>query len=222
MTRLAMLALSLLSIIFLPTLASAVSINHSSAKSRYTQPHSLGDSYAFDPRDGWQSLNASSSHSQHRRGTSEKVVPAQKSGFSLFGVAQVMGAVINGLRGQGDSEPVTITWYTGKDLLNPSCWSNTEWAPTDSSFVCALTLEGWQNKPQCFKFIEVCKGPSKCVFVRVVDSCAGCADASHHIDMTKGAFSVLEDPDQGTATVMARPASGDPDSWYEDLWGPQT
>ncbi len=41
--------------------------------------------------------------------------------------------VIDTLKGIGKPEPVTITWYTGHDLLNPSCWDNTPWHPS----VCA-------------------------------------------------------------------------------------
>ena len=66
----------------------------------------------------------------------------------------------------------------------------------------------------------VCNGPKKCVFVRKVDTCAGCAPGSKHVDLTKGAFSQLADPDEGVLNVQMRHAT-DPDEWYEDLWGPK-
>lgn len=69
----------------------------------------------------------------------------------------------------------------------------------------------------CF---TVCNGPKKCVFVRKVDTCAGCAPGSKHVDLTKGAFSQLADPDEGVLNVQMRHAT-DPDEWYEDLWGPK-
>ncbi|KAI0796578.1 hypothetical protein C8Q75DRAFT_741587 [Abortiporus biennis] len=128
--------------------------------------------------------------------------------------------IISSLKGVGKAEPVTITWYTGHDLLNPSCWPNPTWAPSDASFACALTLEGWTTRPKCFKFLELCNGPKKCVFVRVVDSCAGCAKGSKHVDLTQAAFTQLASLDQGLLQVQMRQAT-DPEGWSEDLWGPQ-
>lgn len=138
--------------------------------------------------------------------------------------------------------------YTGNDLKNPSCWSDGSWTPTDESFVCALTLKGWTNRPSCFSFLErkhlllcspdnifnrmigltrafclygsylttiVCNGPSKCIFVRVVDTCAGCAEGSHHVDLTQAAFKKLASLDTGILNVNMRLASL-PESapWY--------
>lgn len=104
----------------------------------------------------------------------------------------------------------------------------------DASFACALTLDGWTTKPKCFKFLEracyiqtlrhalfdawtVCNSPKKCVFVRVVDSCAGCAKASKHVDLTQAAFKELADLDTGLLTVQMRQAT-DPDGWYVYPW----
>ncbi len=75
--------------------------------------------------------------------------------------------------------------------------------------------------PHITTFLSVCNGPKKCVFVRVIDSCAGCAKGSKHVDLTKSAFSQLADLNEGVLTVQMRGAT-DPDDWYEDLWGPQT
>lgn len=41
-------------------------------------------------------------------------------------------SVVETIKGVGKAEPVMITWYTGHDLLNPSCWPNPSWAPTAS------------------------------------------------------------------------------------------
>lgn len=68
--------------------------------------------------------------------------------------------------------------------------------------------------------LAVCNGPKKCVFVRVVDSCAGCAVGSKHVDLTKSAFSQLANLNEGILNVQMRLAT-EPDDWFEDLWGPQ-
>jgi hypothetical protein len=101
----------------------------------------------------------------------------------------------------------------------------------DKSFVGAVTLDGWTTKPQCFHFIErelqtcsefdvmlhssvilVCNDLKKCVFIRVVDTCAGCAKGSRHVDLTRAAFNELASPDEGVLTVQMRHAT-DPDNW---------
>ena len=58
----------------------------------------------------------------------------------------------------------------------------------------------------------VCNTPKKCVFVRVVDSCAGCAKGSKHVDLTKAAFSALANLDEGLLTVHMREATN-PVGW---------
>ena len=68
--------------------------------------------------------------------------------------------------------------------------------------------------------MTVCNTPKKCIFVRVVDSCAGCAPGSKHVDLTKAAFSQLAELNEGVLTVQMRMAT-EPKDWYEDLWGPQ-
>ena len=86
--------------------------------------------------------------------------------------------------------------------------------------------------------LAVCNTPKKCVFVRVVDTCAGCAAGSKHVDLTRAAFGQLASFDQGTLTVQLRLAT-EPSGWYalhalwyrketltlyiryEDLWGPK-
>ena len=50
----------------------------------------------------------------------------------------------------------------------------------------------------------VCNGPKKCVFVRVVDSCAGCDAGSKHVDLTKAAFAQLADLNDGILNVQMR------------------
>ncbi|KAI0750904.1 hypothetical protein C8Q80DRAFT_1268213 [Daedaleopsis nitida] len=231
---------------------------------RYTTPHSLGDNYVFDPRDGWQTVNTTNldykytppakvdsgsdsdsdaddvehaysqdasstqnhtllprakktSHSKPKKASEKKVGKTKSATDVLKG----LGKIANSIKGIGKPEPVTITWYTGHDLLNPSCWSNPTWAPTDQSFAAALTMDGWSTKPRCFKFLELCHSPQKCVFARVVDSCAGCAKGSKHVDLTKAAFSSLADPDQGILTVQMREATDPLHVWFEELWGPK-
>jgi len=199
---------------------------------KYSRFHSLGEQYNFDPKDGWQQVNISSMQYKYRRDSqstsnSPGIVgqPNKRSSvtseISLSGTIKgVVKAIINGLKAIGSSEAVTITWYTGQDLLNPSCWEQSGWHPSDSSFACAITEDGWMSKPECFDFIELCNTPKKCVFVRVVDSCAGCAPGSKHVDLTKAAFAQLADLNEGILSVQLR-KSTKPDHWYESLWGPQ-
>ncbi|ETW84391.1 hypothetical protein HETIRDRAFT_416087 [Heterobasidion irregulare TC 32-1] len=219
----------------------------SPAELRYSRSHSLGENYIFDNRDGWQSVNISDMLYKYSTSTGEASQieaeggnygfdsiwkrsgknyrknpgkrPEEKSG-GLGGIADTVKNMFKGLKGIGKAQDVTITWYTGHDLENPSCWSESQWAPTDASFACALTMDGWQSKPQCFKFLELCNTPKKCVFVRVVDTCAGCAKGSKHVDLTKAAFGQLADFDKGVLTVQMRMAT-EPESWIEKLWGPK-
>ncbi|KLO08524.1 hypothetical protein SCHPADRAFT_835226 [Schizopora paradoxa] len=189
----------------------------------YSRAHSLRDDYSFDDKEGWHTVNATSlGYKQEAEEPEKRSAAKAASKLSLGGtVSHAINEVWNGLKGKGSSQTVKITWYTGHDLLNPSCWSDTKWAPTDDSMACALTLEGWTTQPKCFSFLEVCNGPKKCVFVRVVDSCAGCAAGSKHVDLTKGAFSELADESVGILNVQMRIAT-EPTSWFEDLWGPKS
>ncbi|KAJ7228763.1 hypothetical protein GGX14DRAFT_414881 [Mycena pura] len=219
MSRLASFALFFIFIVSLSVIGSARSIagTHAIAKSKYTTSHSLGDSYTFDPRDGWQTFNTTNLHYKYPRNSASKSSKPNKPETVVEDVAAA-AAALKTLKGIGDT--VKVTWYTGQDLLNPSCWSNVNWHPTDESFVCATTLTGWTNKPKCFDFLELCTHPSKCIFVRVVDTCAGCQRGSHHVDLTRAAFGQLAPFDEGVLNVHMRPAT-QPTSWYEDLWGPK-
>ncbi|KZT24432.1 hypothetical protein NEOLEDRAFT_1242384 [Neolentinus lepideus HHB14362 ss-1] len=225
------------------------------AYTRYTTPHSLGDNYVFDARDGWQTTNVTDMQYKYSRSSvshgneslvdssglekraskaksSKKATSSTKSKLKTLAlskaniltgasVVHALDSVWNSLKGIGKAEDVTITWYTGHDLENPSCWASGNWAPTDNSFACALTLDGWTSKPQCFKFLELCKDSKTCVFVRVVDTCAGCAPGSKHVDLTKAAFSNLADINEGILSVHMRPATDPSPHWFEELWGPK-
>ncbi|KAK7470756.1 hypothetical protein VKT23_002175 [Stygiomarasmius scandens] len=208
----------------------------------YTRPHTLGNSYKFNTRDGWTTVNATDFEYKYRRDNpieTRREKSKSKSKTASYHLTSKLKAIkasaldhltsttgvkklteLLGLKGIGPQEDVKVTWYTGHDLQNPSCWPSVGWAPTDSSFICALTMDGWTNKPQCFKFLEVCNGPEKCIFVRVVDTCAGCAPGSKHVDLTKSAFGQLADLGMGTLTVQMRIAN-DPSVWFEELWGPK-
>jgi len=213
--------------LFVPVFAGHGTVLASS-ESKYAKAHSLGNGYNFDHRDGWQSVNVSNlaykySRSNNANSDSGSLAKRSTAKATTSGIGQVVGVINNvweGLKGIGQAQPVTITWYTGHDLKNPSCWSNGNWAPTDSSFACALTLDGWTTRPKCFKFLELCNTPKKCVFVRVVDTCAGCAAGSKHVDLTRAAFGALANFDEGVLTVQLRLAT-EPNGWYENLWGPK-
>ncbi|KAF4619270.1 hypothetical protein D9613_005135 [Agrocybe pediades] len=225
---------------FVPAFAGRATSIRAISKSKYTTAHSLGDDYRFDPRDGWQSINVTDLGYKYRRqlqpegysndpardgvsafenrSTRKKSIP-KKHGLSQA-ISGVLKNALQGLKGVGKPEQVTITWYTGHDLKNPSCWTDGRWSPTDASFACALTMEGWTTRPKCFKFLELCNTPKKCVFVRVVDTCAGCAPGSKHVDLTRAAFGQLASFDEGVLQVQLRPAT-EPHGWYEELWGPK-
>ncbi|KAG8746401.1 hypothetical protein FRC10_005112 [Ceratobasidium sp. 414] len=199
--------------------------------SNHPRSHAYDSNYGFSSRDGWETVAVTNLPYKYDNVTSTQTGPPprrQRSGVKrvvgdILGgtVSHALGASWNSVRGAGKSQDVTITCvqvpkvfrrYTGEDLQNPSCWPESGWAPTDASFACALTLEGWTTKPSCFKFLELCNGSDKCIFVRVVDTCAGCKKGSKHVDLTKAAFAELADLDLGILTVQMRMAS-DPRTW---------
>ncbi|OJA16981.1 hypothetical protein AZE42_00568 [Rhizopogon vesiculosus] len=225
-----------------------ITITQGVEDNQYDKAHQLPETHSFDPRDGWQAITISNLNykyhaSHHKRhsfheslhesspsntpanvdASKFKESPAKASNAStrVLRVVRSLASIFAGLVGKGSPQSVTITWYTGHDLENPSCWSNGEWSPTDKSFVGAVTMEGWTTKPECFKFIELCNDTKQCIFVRIVDTCAGCAKGSPHVDLTKAAFSNLADLDEGVLTVQMREAT-EPDKWNLDLWGPKT
>ncbi|KAF9498449.1 hypothetical protein BDN71DRAFT_1443276 [Pleurotus eryngii] len=225
---------------------AAVLHNRYNAKELYTKAHSLGANYQFSPRDGWHTVNVTNSIHTYRRQVEDtpsvetreaKHASSKKSQSNPKSVSKpkqkpkeasggrfpsVSAAINKALTAMGKVSEVVITWYTGHDLENPSCWANGDWTPSDQAFVGAVTLEGWADRPSCLKFVELCSSPSKCVFVRIVDTCAGCAKGSQHVDLTKGAFQQLASLDDGKLSVKMRhatnPATG---IWFADLWGPQ-
>ncbi|KAG8711932.1 hypothetical protein FRC11_001432 [Ceratobasidium sp. 423] len=191
-----------------------------------TKSHSYNPSYNFHTRDGWEAVpvtnlsykygnatNGRPDQQRRQRSGTKRGVKVDMDADIIGGtVGHAVGEAWNELKGLGKAQGVTITWYTGEDLQNPSCWPESDWAPTDASFACALTLEGWNNKPSCFRFLELCNGPDKCIFVRVVDTCAGCKKGSRHVDLTKAAFAALADLDVGILTVQMRMATS-PRTW---------
>ncbi|KZV69194.1 hypothetical protein PENSPDRAFT_633349 [Peniophora sp. CONT] len=215
------------------TLAHAAAPSGSLNDIRHARAHSYSDDYAFSPEDGWTTLTASDEPYKYPNETQAmphaEAVPDESSkdpasgGLLSRGLEKIttkLKSITKGLHGMGQPEDVVVTWYTGHDLQNPSCWPNSDWAPTDESYACALTLDGWKDKPACFRFLELCNTPKKCVFVRVVDTCAGCAKGSKHVDLTRAAFGELADYDEGIVKVKMRMAS-EPETWSEKLWGPQ-
>jgi len=90
-----------------------------------------------------------------------------------------------------------LTWYTGHDLLYPSCCDRSGFTPTDKSMIAAVT-EIWSGKPACGTYVQIRpKGSKKSIVVRVVDTCAGCPKQKPHFDLTKTAFSKLMSLDIG-------------------------
>ena len=113
----------------------------------YARAHSLGSNYTFDEGHGWESVFVSSSHSRRSLSGSEPSnasLPFPEAGLPSLAskrskepsladtLVHTINSVWNGLRGSGHPEKVKITWYTGQDLQNPSCWAEPTWAPTVS------------------------------------------------------------------------------------------
>ena len=63
-----------------------------------------------------------------------------------------------------------------------------------------------------FLFLAVCNMAKKCIFVRVVDTCAGCKPGSHHIDLPEVPFRELANPNDGVRDAYFREAE-DPSIW---------
>jgi len=125
---------------------------------------------------------------------------------------------------------VVITWYTGHDLLYPSCFSDQDnWAPSDESMVAAVTIE-WPGKPKCGSFVRIQHKTNKhkSVVVRIVDTCAGCAAGSAHLDLTKAAFQKLYDEEVGMVEGLKAKVIPTPSkirgNWNDDVisrYGPE-
>lgn len=140
-----MCRISFVSFIFLATIsvvAVATATQHGTvhavSKSKSSKAHSLGESYQFDPRDGWEHVNitdlqykyesSNTGGAGHERSAFEKrgkkkgskspkknknkKSPAKGTGGSGIGgtIGNVIGKAWNGLKAIGDPEPVTITW----------------------------------------------------------------------------------------------------------------
>ncbi len=149
--RLYPIVLSLFTL-FLPLLVVADLSSKSRAlhKSRYTQTHSLGDSYSFDPRDGWQSINVTNTARNYEKRHNEPQHSDSSQGEKKRPVSEHITGVIESifklLKPYGQFEKGVATWYSaslfdkpmelitkrysGEDLKNPSCWSQTSWSPS--------------------------------------------------------------------------------------------
>jgi hypothetical protein len=110
---------------------------HAVSKSKYGRAHSLGDSYQFQPRDGWQNVNVTNLQYKYPRfntpDSNQQGSPFEKRGNQKSTQSQkkdptkpthkgegedalggtlkhILGGVWNGLKALGQPEPVTITW----------------------------------------------------------------------------------------------------------------
>ncbi|CAO1625189.1 unnamed protein product [Parajaminaea phylloscopi] len=115
---------------------------------------------------------------------------------------------------------IQVTWYGAHDLLAPSCGDGS-WNPNDNSYIGAVGQ--WPGKPKCGEYVNICneKGKTKCITVRIVDSCAACRD--NHIDLTKGAFSELAGSgglDEGVVDNLSLYKANTPNPFNTDLFGP--
>ena len=110
----------------------------------HARAHSLGSNYTFDEKHGWESLTASMARPRRwHSGSNDSNASLSHAELSLAEkrtkkpsltevLVHTINSAWNGLRGSGRTEKVKITWYTGQDLENPSCWAEPTWAPTVS------------------------------------------------------------------------------------------
>ncbi|KAG5343045.1 hypothetical protein C0989_000035 [Termitomyces sp. Mn162] len=99
---------ALFSFILIPALAAAT------ARSRYSEAHSLGKDYEFDPRDGWQTIKATDlSYKYPRNSTSvNKGLTEKRNAISKLGtIGDIASHVWKGMKGIGKLEKVTITCH---------------------------------------------------------------------------------------------------------------
>jgi len=116
-----------------------------------------------------------------------------------------------------------ITWYTGKDLLDPFCDAQSAWTPTDDSLVMAAT-EKWSARPPCGSFHRLTAPQNgNSIVVRMVDLCAGCAPGIPHADLTQRAFKALYgDLNIGLVDgVLIERIAAPSWPWSESDFGPQ-
>jgi hypothetical protein len=103
----------LLTVLFLlPLSVSAASSVRAVSWNRYSKAHSLGDSYIFDPRDGWMSVNATNlqykyTHGPHLNPSNSM----ERRDRSKLGLGKLINKVWEGLKGFGKTQTVKITWY---------------------------------------------------------------------------------------------------------------
>jgi len=123
----------------------------------YARAHSLGDNYAFHDGQGWEPVIVSNPRFPRSLSGSETAntsLPLPGAGLPPLAtkrakkpsladtLVHTINSAWNGLRGFGTSEKVKVTWYTGQDLQNPSCWAEPTWAPTVSRQTTADRAEG--------------------------------------------------------------------------------
>jgi hypothetical protein len=116
-----------------PCFTTAATPNHGTVhavtRSHYSKAHSLGDTYEFDPRDGWQGANVTNLQYKYRRELNDVNVSegslekrGKKKGKGKPGkkgdknsdisgsIKHALNGVWNGLKGIGKSQEATITW----------------------------------------------------------------------------------------------------------------
>jgi hypothetical protein len=93
------------------------SVPPTSAELKYSRAHSLGSDYAFDPRDGWQTVNISHLSHKYTPRTSKahthkvnKTPPNSLPKVFENPAKNAINGIINGLKGTGKTEEVSITW----------------------------------------------------------------------------------------------------------------
>ncbi|KAG6918920.1 hypothetical protein DXG01_010575 [Tephrocybe rancida] len=84
--------------------------------------HSLGSEYKFDPRDGWQAMEATDlSYKYRSNATSANHRSPDKRAVTSLGdsITGVISHVWDGMKAIGKSNPVTITWTSHLPVPQP-------------------------------------------------------------------------------------------------------
>ena len=91
--------------LILPGVTSSVLRLPSSELSQYRRSHSLNDSYNFDPRDGWTTLNATTLQRAIQDDVAALEPKSQKRGFSA-----AVESAFKSIKAIGKAVGVEITW----------------------------------------------------------------------------------------------------------------
>lgn len=100
--------------IVLSSLFSGVAGKPSSARAvgiqKYTRPHSLGENYVFDQRDGWEAVNVTDLQYKYEHSRERRSNRGQVSSKGKMGLTEGVHGLLGLMKGVGSWTRVTTTW----------------------------------------------------------------------------------------------------------------